>query len=84
MSHEAYAVVSTYYEHGEYRLEICYGQSELKNYLIKCYHQYDDPAYKIDEIYEMDLDEIINVVVSEGDYQIKNQCGFGVREIKEI
>lgn len=86
MSHEAYAVVQTYYQHGAYSLQICYGQDDLRNHLINCYERYASPAYEINDLHGMELDEVIKIVISEGNYQIENQVGFGwgVREVREI
>ncbi len=73
-----YAVVSTYYKYGEYKLEICYGDNSLRRYLLDYYNR------GLDITDSNDIDEIIEEAIRKGEDIIERQAGWGIREVRKI
>lgn len=81
-----WVVVSTYYKHAEYQLDVFKNSEELKSFLKKevaDYQKEPGGAY-YDQDDASDLDDFIELCVEHGSAQIKSEIGWGVREVREI
>lgn len=90
---ETYVVVSTYYKHGEYDLNIFYSELELRDFLIDEYISYDLCDKECEESeescvckdgYSMDIETLINIVCDVGEKYVNEERGTGVREVQKI
>jgi hypothetical protein len=81
---KTYAVVSTYYKHGEYKLDIFYSEEDLRKFLISQYVIYLYYSYEEDVCNDMDTKDLIIKVCEKGEEMVNNQIGWGVREVREI
>ena len=79
-SEKMWVVVETYYKHGEYSLFIFKTESELREYILEELITYE---YEI-TLDNEDIECLIEIVVQVGNDRVKEQEGWGVREIKKI
>ncbi len=74
-----WAIVETYYKHGEYKLIIIQTEDELRNYILEQLKYYE---IKLDG--DEDLCVLMDLVLEQGQNRIDEQLGWGVREIRYI
>ena len=79
-----WAIVETYYKHGEYALIIIESSSELRAYLDDKLEDYEDDSDSEEDSDDDDLEKLIAKVEYLGNERVDNQRGWGVREIREI
>ena len=77
-----WAVVSTYYKHGEYSLYIFYSDNALKSHL-------QEELYKVSKRFDdveisQSLDDLIDACTFFGNKMVSDQYGWGIREIRKI
>ena len=73
-------VVETYYKHGDYSLSTITSEDELRKFILENLLEY---GYEYTEENE-DIYDLIEKIETLGNQRIKDQSGWGVREIKEI
>jgi hypothetical protein len=78
-----YVVVSTYYKHAEYDLQIFQNEEELRDFLEKELRSYEEYFRPVDTN-NMTLFELIRKTVDLGNIIVEEERGWGVREIRLI
>ena len=74
-----WAVVETYYEHGEYKLTILTGIETLRDFVIS-----ELTYYGAEFDLDGDIIDLIELVEEIGTQRVENQEGWGFREIRQI
>jgi hypothetical protein len=71
---ESWLVLETYYKHGDYSIR---NIKSLRSFLIDKCKEYEIKV----QIDNMHIDDLIDIVIKEGNRRIEEQEGWGVREI---
>lgn len=77
-----WAVVSTFYKHAEYELDIIEDDIELRIFLLRKLRDYSNGDSEYAE--SMSLDELIDFVEDAGNTEVEAQRGWGIREVTQI
>ena len=81
-----WAVVETYYKHAEYSLTFIKTEKEMNDFLFAQLidYKYYDRGGSYEGVYELDLEDLMDLVVELGNERVRRDRGWGVREITEV
>ena len=78
-----WVVLEMYYKYQEYALRVLSG-TKMRKYLLDELREYKFKMSHEDALDEMDLQDLIDLVVELGEDRVKNEQGWGVREINRV
>ena len=81
-----WAVFETYYKHAEYELKFIKNGKEMNDFLLATLidYKYYDHGGSYEDVYELDLEGLMDLVVELGNERVRRDRGWGVREITEV
>ena len=78
-----WVVVETYYKHGEYQLHVFNNNKSLIRFILN-HVQYQENEKRRLLLEQLPLNSLIKMAVIDGDNEIQNEGGWGIRAIRKV